>query len=382
MANLPKIVIQRLQGGAGDQAHPDPDLINAFVENSLSELDRSQILEHIAQCSDCREIVALSLPEQADAVRVDTRPAGSPWLSWPVVRWGALAACIVVVGAVVTLRYESRSKSRPLLARTTEIQRMNATVVQPASPPKPESAEVVNQVSSEPSVSIAGVGTAAKVRLKPAPPGKAATPLAADKELSGENVEAERKSALAKTESAEVSSGAEAASPAPSGAMDEVVPGRAKDMPLESQSYNAKAAVGGPMLATGTMTASAMAVNKAALPSAAKLLPRWTLSSDGTLQRSFDSGNTWETIPVPTQAILRALAANGLDIWVGGSGGALYHSSDAGQHWTQVRPIANGEILSADVIGVEFTDPQHGTLTTSAKETWLTDDAGQSWQKK
>jgi photosystem II stability/assembly factor-like uncharacterized protein len=76
------------------------------------------------------------------------------------------------------------------------------------------------------------------------------------------------------------------------------------------------------------------------------------------------------------------LAANGLDIWVGGTKGALYHSSDAGQHWMQVRPFANGEVLTADIIGVEFTDPQHGTLTTSAKESWVTDDAGQSWQKK
>jgi photosystem II stability/assembly factor-like uncharacterized protein len=160
-----------------------------------------------------------------------------------------------------------------------------------------------------------------------------------------------------------------------------MVPGRAKDVPLESQTYKAKAAVGGPMLAKPRPTVSALAVNQAALPSA-RIVPRWTLSSDGTLQRSLDSGNTWETILVPTQAVLRALAANGLDIWVGGSSGALYHSSDAGQHWTQVRPIANGEVLTADIIGVEFTDLQHGTLTTSAKETWVTDDAGQSWQKK
>jgi len=126
---------------------------------------------------------------------------------------------------------------------------------------------------------------------------------------------------------------------------------------------------------------SALAMNKAAYPSTV-LVPRWTLTSDGTLQRSLDSGATWEAVSVPRQATLRALAANGLDIWVGGSNGALYHSSDAGQHWTQVHPIANGEPLSADIIGVEFTDLQHGTLTTSAKETWVTADAGQSWLKK
>jgi photosystem II stability/assembly factor-like uncharacterized protein len=67
---------------------------------------------------------------------------------------------------------------------------------------------------------------------------------------------------------------------------------------------------------------------------------------------------------------------------VGGSGGTLFHSSDAGQHWTQVQPVVNGGALTADIIGVEFTDLLHGTVTTSSKETWITDDAGQNWRKK
>jgi len=378
MANLPKIVTQRLRGKASDQAHPDADLISAFVENSLTHRDRNQLLEHLASCANCREVVALSLPEQADVIRAGARPAGSPWLSSPALRWGALAACVAVVGVAVTLRYESRSKSRQLVAQSPEVRGMNETVVQPPSPPK---SEAPNQLSRQPSVGTGGVGSAAKLRLK-AVPREAPTLPAENKKPSDAEVALERKSVLAGTGTTEASAGAEAVSQVPSSAMDELVPGRAKDMPLESQAYKAKAAVGGAMLVKPTTSASALAVNKAALPSATKLLPRWTLSSDGTLQRSFDSGNTWETIPVPTQAILRALAANGLDIWVGGSGGALYHSSDAGQHWTQVRPTANGEVLTADIIGVEFTDPQHGTLTTSAKESWVTADSGQSWQKK
>src|SRR5262249_35093077 len=114
----------------------------------------------------------------------------------------------------------------------------------------------------------------------------------------------------------------------------------------------------------------------------ANLTPRWTLSSGGTLQRSLDSGRTWETIRISSAATFRALAANGLDIWVGGSGGALFHSSDAGQNWTQVRPVAHGEALEDDIIGVQFTDLLHGKLSTAGAETWLTADAGQTWQKQ
>ena len=114
---------------------------------------------------------------------------------------------------------------------------------------------------------------------------------------------------------------------------------------------------------------------------AANGAPRWTLSADGVLQRSFDSGKTWQTIPVANNVVFRALAANDSDIWVGGAAGALYHSSDAGQHWLRVYPAADGQSLTADIVTVEFSDAQHGKLTTSTHETWITSDAGETWQK-
>jgi photosystem II stability/assembly factor-like uncharacterized protein len=113
-----------------------------------------------------------------------------------------------------------------------------------------------------------------------------------------------------------------------------------------------------------------------------KLAPRWTLSADGTLERSFDSGSTWETVLVPSQARFHVLAAHGMDIWLGGSSGALFHSSDAGDHWAQLQPVANGQALTDDVIGMEFTDPAHGVLTTASNQKWVTEDGGQSWQTK
>jgi len=114
--------------------------------------------------------------------------------------------------------------------------------------------------------------------------------------------------------------------------------------------------------------------------SRAKSVPRWTLSSDGTLQRSFDAGKTWATIPVAGNSVFRALAAVGANIWVGGSGGSLYRSADAGEHWLKVSPASSGKVLTADIIGVEFTDANHGKLTTADEQIWTTADAGQTWQ--
>jgi hypothetical protein len=110
--------------------------------------------------------------------------------------------------------------------------------------------------------------------------------------------------------------------------------------------------------------------------------PRWTISPDGALQRSFDSGKNWQTIPVAGGVVFRTLSANDSDVWVGGVSGALYHSSDAGEHWSQIKPVADGNVLSADVASIEFSDPRHGKLTTSNHEIWITSDAGETWQSR
>jgi len=109
---------------------------------------------------------------------------------------------------------------------------------------------------------------------------------------------------------------------------------------------------------------------------------RWTISSDGQLQHSLDSGKTWQPVAVAERATFRALSANGPDLWVGGPAGLLYHSTDAGGHWVQVKPFAHGSTLTAAIAAIEFTDPQHGKLTTSTGEIWLTTDAGQTWRNQ
>jgi len=145
--------------------------------------------------------------------------------------------------------------------------------------------------------------------------------------------------------------------------------------------------------------------------------PRWTISSSGALQRSYDQGNTWQEVNVsaaaaapaaesidlsgqksgavsnskdkdialekkPALPVFRAVAANGPDVWAGGSFGTLYHSVDSGTHWNRIIPMFSGVTLTGDVIALDFPDLQHGKVTTSTSEVWMTSDAGQSWQKQ
>ncbi len=313
MAEIPKIVSQRLQAMAELRDHPDPNLLTAFVERSLKSADRLSVLEHLSACSSCREVVSFSAMPEISTVSL--APSASGWLSWPALRWGAAVACVVVVGAAVTLH--QKREPQQMAAAVAEGRSAAARISEP---------NTADQIASPDKAAAAGpenanrpVASASPVEMADA---RAGSPLAA------------------------------------------VVPGRAKDALAEPQSDQSEK--------LGT-------TNNAAT---ASLAPRWTLSADGTLQRSLDTGATWQTIVVSSKTVFRALAANDLDIWVGGSAGALFHSSDAGEHWTQVRPVASGAVLEDDIVGVEFTDTLHGTLTSSTEETWITADAGQTWHKQ
>jgi photosynthesis system II assembly factor YCF48-like protein len=307
MAEIPKIVERRMRAVAKHQGHPDPDLLNAFAEKSLGKREQVQVLEHLYACTECREVVSLSTMQPEFAGGVSAAAANPRWLAWPVLRWGAVAACVVVAGAVVTLRQRQE-------------------VHQPARN------EVVATVPSKQFTQASRPASAPVVM-------------------------------------ADARTGSQLA---------EMVPGRAKEALAESQETKAEKAMSGAGMARRQNPAQVLSD----VTPAENLTPRWTLSSGGTLQRSLDSGRSWQTIPLSIQTTFRALAANGLDIWVGGSAGALYHSSDAGQHWSPVQPAVDGESLIDDVIGVQFTDTLHGKLTTSNDETWTTADAGQTWRKQ
>ena len=318
--------------------HPDANLLGAFVEKSLAQVEQFRVLEHLSRCASCREIVSLTATQPGIASAVSVAPARAGWLSWPVLRWGAAVACVVVVGTVVTLRQQHESLQ---IEPTISVQ-------------KPEPEKQISAPSSPQSKNAEDMATAAANPTVTRQTARAMKP-------AGNN-----NAAASPVEMADAGVGSRVAE----------VPGRAKAAESQdTESSKGIASAGNAVHAEGS-TATVVPLVSTNLP------PRWTLSSDGTLQRSRDSGRSWQTIQVADNTIFRALAANRLEIWVGGASGALFHSSDAGQHWTQVRPVANGEALADDIIGVEFADTLHGKVTTSVQEIWITADAGQTWQKQ
>ena len=388
MPDIPKIARQRLQAMTTPGSHPDADMLNAFLEKALPERERQPVLEHLAHCADCREVISLSVPPVEGAA---LSPSRDRRLTWPVLRWAAAAACVVVVGAAVTLHYRdqrrmatseqgkietlSEEKATAIVADKVVADKKAQTGVR--REPAPANAMVE---SAPPQRSRATDSYSAKQTIQPdaqklsapAAPKSSDLPAAAQTAAGpapGDSLADRDERKLAVNQTVEAEPEARVAT----NETPEPAPGKAKEALAKSDS---RAAMGVMALKNSYKAEKDIGSLDGAL-----LVPRWTLSADGTLQRSLDGGKNWATVPVAGQAKFRALAAIAQEIWVGGAAGALYHSLDAGSHWLQVKPVAGDKPLTADIIGVEFTDSRHGKLTTSA-ETWLTSDGGQSWTRQ
>ncbi len=116
MEKVPKIVTERLQAAAVTTAHPDADVLAAFSEHALQERERSRVVEHLARCSECREVVALALPPVEEALPVAAKPVRNVWLTWPRMRWALVAAGVVTVASVSLLQF-GRHLSEQKMAR-------------------------------------------------------------------------------------------------------------------------------------------------------------------------------------------------------------------------------------------------------------------------
>lgn len=102
MPELSQLVRQRLasRGAAGD--HPDADTLTAYAERLLPATERSRVLEHIAGCAHCRDVVALSLPDAVPTLPVPTPlPGRRAWRWRPALGLAASLAMLAVVATVI-----------------------------------------------------------------------------------------------------------------------------------------------------------------------------------------------------------------------------------------------------------------------------------------
>jgi hypothetical protein len=87
MSELSNALRQRLAAREEPQVHPDPDSLTAYLEQLLPAPERSQVLQHLAVCRQCRDVVALSQPEHPGIpgigdVAAVAQPVRRGWRAW------------------------------------------------------------------------------------------------------------------------------------------------------------------------------------------------------------------------------------------------------------------------------------------------------------
>ena len=150
MPELSSLLRQRLQAGETARLqHPDADTLTAYVEQLLPLSERKLVLEHIAVCSDCREIVFLTIPENAvvagpvapEALLPDAAAAAIPARRrWFLTPGFGLAASIAVMAAAITLVIEIPHRNQPFTPSSPSVRvEDKLSKVEASRLPQPES---------------------------------------------------------------------------------------------------------------------------------------------------------------------------------------------------------------------------------------------------
>jgi hypothetical protein len=479
MQNVPQFVLKRLkETQPAIDSHPDSNLLTAFAEQSLAGDEHTRVMEHFVLCGDCRDVVAIALPEIAlpateiIAMPVPASPARTGWMRWPALRWGALAAGILAVASISIGVLQLSRRSQQNLVASNRVQKAasspatfsEAPVPQASAPQAPVPQDgtrqafahrsetitadkiggeakmirprVINGVETHPGSGRgagigAGVGGGFSLSKESAVQAPEAPPAAAGQPQNSAPETRQQEIVGSMSEAVEVQS---AAGPVTTESSQNQVAQNEANKPLNGRdvtNLNSLDVVKAKEPVAGQSASNAAPMPQLASPSplqtAPQLMlrasPRWSINSSGMLQRSFDGGNTWAAIdpalnatsiggpmakesagnadaarfspaePNPARqkkaeaspnatAIFRAVAAAGLEVWAGGSGGVLYHTSDGGNRWTRVVPSNGDMLLTGDITLIQFSDTQHGKISTSAGEVWITSDGGQSWRKQ
>jgi hypothetical protein len=392
MPGLPKIVLERLKRKTfGNQRnrqstienqqfpHPDANLLAAFVEKSLTERERTQVLNHLAQCAECRELAALTLPAKVDVAQLKPLPARRGWNAWPTLRWGALAAALGAVAIAVVLhpnlwrRQETVSKAmRP------------TTVASAGKAARQSPAELSAQPSPETAAAKAGAESRESPRMTAKLERGAGPPQGQQIAAHPAGAKTRRPATLMAVARPPVAAGAlppRAEPAAVSTGLNAGLVGRVSPPNSTSSAPHAAAA----LRAKSYPAESACMAFTGKLESAvAPLAALWSISPSGKVQRSDDGGKTWEEVRVDDGVTFRVIQAIGRDVWAGGSGGALYHSSDDGAIWTRVSLSSGGNPTTETIVAIISSthDLEHITVRTVSGEQWTTDDGGQHWQRE
>lgn len=343
MTKLPEFLRSRLalrQNQSSD--HPSAGLLAEFAERTLPACERADLLQHLAHCAECREVLAAaSTPDISKA-------PGIAWWKW---RWAVAVAAASLVAVLfwqagsVRDQFWNIAPSPPATAAAPKEVEPTVAEKQPAKK-QPAKQRIV----------------ARREAAKQQPIGKAELPPAPEPVIP----QPEPPPALPQTANA--------------------LPHESAPLPAEREKSVAIAPPRDRTQLDGATMTFQSGLRARAAKALARQTPRpergnsrWNL--DGALRKSDDGGKTWRAVQVDEQARLYALSAAGSNIWVGGANGALFHSLDDGLEWRPVIVADGNERLRDTITKIDVRDDHWVKLKTRSGD-WLTTDGGVHWRRE
>jgi len=396
--------------------HPAPDVLNAYVEHALTPPEERQVVEHLAACSECREVVYLAseaveepVEQLVAAAAAAPAPAPTPpsrrfrWWTW------ALPVAAVLVVASVVLVLNPRLSKKPAFDQYAQSKQP-----EPQPEPKTAPAPTADAPAKEAPVATltapstdAVAGKRRQLQAVPAPtnprdelakdkaenqPAKSRLAEGDDVDLKADVTGREEKTlSTAKPASrAGAASGAMVASApvAPPPAPAQVSPSTtdrgdttvdvASEAPmLDAQSSNEiQEKVAKQNQKTDHATAGSMYASSAGNLRAKKIdaAPLWTVTDAGRLMH-LELGRSQPALADSGTHFI-AVTSLGTHVWAAGKKLALYHSADGGLTWEHQTVPAKS---NADIVAITFKSVLEGVLETNSGSAFATHDGGKTW---
>jgi hypothetical protein len=410
MPELPNIVRERLKVSRPTSAHPDPDVLTAFAERALPESERAVVMEHLARCHDCRDILALALPA---TVTVETAhvplPVRTGWLRAPVLRWGVVAAGLAVLVVTGILQYprhhiqtyaDLRQEKAPAANAKTAQRAAEFAKPMPGTPSAPASsangvAANASRASAAPNAIPAGVASTNEQVTASGPANEAARsatsalkspqltaalpPSAALGGSFGNSPLAARAKQNSQLSRQQISSSTDAVE-----TQSQVVAANRPDQaPSQPFQYEAKSQKENQVHGAAANQRSFMDVTvdkaKAPLPAptqqATLLAPRWAISPTGGLLRSVDQGRTWASVDV------KAPFAGASQMVMAGTQSQKYQQSAPDTKQLEVQSQAESKTLSktraVSAAAPAVSVPIFRAISAAGLEVWAGGSAGE-----
>lgn len=413
-----KLVAGKLSARLQDEGRdcPDAETLAAYVERTLSNLERQTWETHLAACRFCQEQVAelVRMGEEDELTEVERiapatrKVAGFRWA------WAAPALVALVVAGLwytgefrhLLRQQEPATAEAPAPPTPSSTDSLRDKNVQPTSPARRELAEAVpaeqeaakpsSNLKSAPKISVYG-SPGSRVEGAPGLAGGAGYGVSAEKDEAASTTSAERGrlgesgapaavsddlSRVANEEYRAVTgglpSGAPAAPPAAAGQRAEA---KSPSQDVELSKEVARADV------QGKKTASAAArgelVQPLAVPSDSGVefhgfirdRRTWRVGRGGLIQKAAPNG-AWETRPSGVKSDLFDISfATPAVGWAVGQAGTVLGTKDGGTTWTKLPSPTTEDLVRVGAIN----ETKVNVITRSGK-TLQSSDGGRSWK--